>query len=286
MKYKFTETSYENAIIELFVDELGYDCLAGPDIPRDYTKVVLENILRKQLEQINPDANTAAINEAMRKVLLADSPNLLENNKTFHDYLTAGVSVDYYQNGPQSDHIRLVDFKNTANNSFIVCNQFTVEDVAVKRPDVIIFINGLPLVVMELKSCSREQADTSEAFKQIRNYLKAIPSLFTYNSFCVISDMVESKAGTITADEDRFMRWKSVDGSYEDTRNVPFETFFTGMFQKDRLLNLLQNFILFLGTKKDKPIKILSAYHQYYAVNKALHSTITAVQSNGKAGVF
>ena len=286
MNIRFTESSYENAIIELFVDVLGYEYLPGPDIERDYRQVVLKNILREQIEKINPRAPKAAIDEALRRVLLAASPNLLENNKTFHDYLTAGISVDYYENGPKSAHLWLVDFGNSEHNRFIICNQFTVLDRAEKRPDIIIFINGLPLVLMELKSCSREQADSESAYKQIRNYLQAIPSLFTYNSLCIISDMVESKAGTITADEDRFMRWKSVDGSREETRNIDFETLFRGIFDKKRLLNILQHFILFLGTAKDKPIKILSAYHQYYAVNKAVQSTLQAVQSDGKAGVF
>ena len=288
MQINFTESSYENAIIELFRGELEYDYLAGPSIERDYTKVVLEDVLRKQLSIINPEADKLAIDEAVRKVLNAESPNLIENNKVFHEYLTSGISVNYYKNGNRSDHIWLIDFTkgNTRNNSFIICNQFTVEDILIKRPDVIIFINGLPLVVMELKSCSREQADTSEAFLQIRNYLKAIPTLFTYNSFCVISDMIDTKAGSITADEDRYMRWKSIDGTREDNREASFETLFKGMFDKERLLNIIQNFILFLGSKEDEPIKILTAYHQFYAVHKAIEKTKKAVEASGKAGVF
>jgi type I restriction enzyme R subunit len=286
MHYKFIENDYENAIIELFVEELGYDYLPGPEITRDYKHVVLRTVLRSQLKRINPHAPSAAIDEALRKVLLAESPNLIENNKTFHDYLTSGVNVDYYDKGTQSTHLWLVDFEHVDRNEFVICNQFSVEDREVKRPDIVIFINGLPLVVMELKSCSREQADSSSAYKQIRNYLQAIPSLFTYNAFCVISDIAETKAGTITASEDRFMRWKSVDGSKEETRSIDFETLFRGMFDKKRLLNILQNFILFLGDKDEAPVKILSAYHQYYAVNKAVHTTLDAVNSNGKAGVF
>ena len=283
---KFTETSYENAIIELFVEELGYAYLPGPDIERDYRKVVLEEVLLNKLMQLNPHAPKAAIKEALRKILLAESPNLVENNKVFHDYLSTGIEVDYYENGPKSTHLWLVDFEHVENNDFVICNQFTVVDHAEKRPDIIIFINGLPLVVMELKSCSREQTDTSSAYKQIRNYLQAIPSLFTYNAFCIISDMTETKAGSITASEDRFMRWKSVDGSKEETRSIDFETLFKGMFDKKRLLNILQNFILFLGDKDEEPVKILSAYHQFYAVNKAVNTTLDAVNSNGKAGVF
>ncbi|MFA6619148.1 MAG: type I restriction endonuclease subunit R [Candidatus Neomarinimicrobiota bacterium] len=286
MHYKFTESSYEKAIIELFVEELGYDYRPGPDITRDYRKVVWESDLRSHLQRINSHAPKAAIDEAVRKIVVMDSPNLIENNKVFHDYLRSGVAVDYYKEGPQSTHIQLIDYEHVKLNEFVICNQYSVEDRELKRPDIVIFINGLPLIVMELKSCSREQADTSSAFKQIRNYLQAIPSLFTYNAFCVISDMSETKAGTITASEDRFMRWKSVDGSKEETRRIDFETLFKGMFNKKRLLKLLQNFILFLGDKDEEPVKILSAYHQFYAVNKAVGTTLQAVQSNGKAGVF
>jgi type I restriction enzyme R subunit len=226
MQYKFTESSYENAVIELFIEELGYDYLPGPDITRDYRKVVWESDLRSHLQRINSHAPKAAIDEAVRKIVVMDSPNLIENNKVFHDYLTAGVAVDYYKDGPQSTHIKLLDYEHVKLNDFVICNQYSVEDKELKRPDIVIFINGLPLIVMELKSCSREQADASSAFKQIRNYLQAIPSLFTYNAFCVISDMSETKAGTITASEDRFMRWKSVDGSKEETRSIDFETLF------------------------------------------------------------
>lgn len=286
MTYKFIENDYENAIIELFQQELGYSYQFGPDISREYNQVILESEFKMHLTRINPQACKAAVNEAVRKVLLTESPNLIENNKTFHQYLVNGIDVDYYQEGPKSTHLWLIDYKNISLNDFVICNQYSVEDREVKRPDLVIFINGLPLVVMELKSCSREQADTSSAYKQIRNYLQAIPSLFTYNAFCVISDMTETKAGTITASEDRFMRWKSVDGTEEETRSIDFETFFKGMFQKQRLLNLLKNFILFLGDKDEEPVKILSAYHQFYAVNKALHSTLNAVETNGKAGVF
>jgi type I restriction enzyme, R subunit len=286
MNLSFDEAAYENAIIELFTTELDYEYILGPTIERDHTKVVLEDILHSYLEKINPKSVRLAIDEAVRKVLTADSPSLIENNKVFHEYLTSGVPVSYYKDGEQSDNIWLLDYSNVSNNSFIISNQFTVENNAVKRPDIVIFINGLPLIVMELKSCSREEADTSEAFLQIRNYLKAIPSLFAYNSFCIISDMVMTKAGSITADEDRYMRWKSVEGEIEDNKVASFETPFKGMFDKKRLLNIIQNFVLFLGNKDDKPIKILSAYHQFYAVNKAVSSTVIAVKTDGKVGVF
>jgi type I restriction enzyme R subunit len=289
MTSNFTESSYENAIIELFTEELGYDYLPGPEIAREYRSVVLEDILRDRLRTINPDAHKKALDEAVRKVMNLESPNLLQNNKNFHEMLTAGVPVSYNDDGVKADHIWLVQFDETKikDNSFIISNQFTVVDVAEKRPDIVIFINGLPLAVMELKSCSREDTDASEAYLQIRNYLQAIPALFAYNSFCVISDMVDTRAGTITANESRFMNWKTVDGSEEDRRPASFQTLFKGMFEKSRFIDIIRNFVLFLGVdQSDKQIKIIAAYHQYYAVKKAVESTIQAVKSDGKAGVF
>ena len=289
MNPNFTESSYENAIIELFQDDLGYDYQPGPEIARDYRTVVLEDMLRERLRIINPDAHKKAIDEAVRKVLSLESPNLLQNNRNFHEMLTAGVPVSYNDDGVKADHILLMQFdeKKTKDNSFIISNQFTVVDVAEKRPDIVIFINGLPLVVMELKSCSREDTDASEAYLQIRTYLQAIPTLFAYNSFCVISDMIDTRAGTISADEARFMQWKTIDGSEEDRRHASFQTLFKGMFEKSRFIDIIRNFVLFLGVDQaDEQIKIIAAYHQYYAVKKAVESTIKAVESDGKAGVF
>ncbi|MDK2951463.1 MAG: type restriction enzyme subunit [Kosmotogales bacterium] len=282
----FTEDSFEKAVIELFRDELGYEYLYGPDIERSPNEVILKDIFEERLRFINPNADDKAIEETLRKVYKIDHPNSIENNKIFHEYLTSGVSVNYYKDGVKSDHLWLVDFKNTSSNQFTICNQFTVWDVGKKRPDIIVFVNGLPLVLMELKSGSREDVGTTEAYLQLKNYMKAIPKIFTYNSFSVISDLVNTKAGTITAEEDRYMRWKSVDGNYKDTRIVPFGTLFRGMFDKKRFLNILENFILFLENKDEEPIKILSAYHQFFAVNKAIDSTLKAVDSDGRAGVF
>ena len=289
MNPNFTESSYENAVIELFTDELGYEYILGAEIERDYRNVVLEDTLHDRLRAINPKAHKKAIDEAVRKVMNLESPNLLQNNRNFHEMLTAGVPVSYNDDGVKADHIWLVQFdeKKINDNSFIISNQFTVVDVAEKRPDIVIFINGLPLVVMELKSESREETDSSEAYLQIRNYLQAIPSLFVYNSFCIISDMIDTRAGTITSNESRFMRWKSVDGSEEDKRAVAFDTLYKGMFDKKRLIDIIKNFVLFLGVDEGSEyIKILAAYHQYFAVNKAVESTVHAVDTDGKAGVF
>ena len=179
----------------------------------------------------------------------------------------------------------LVDYDNPANNSFIAANQWTYIENSTKRPDVVLFLNGLPIVIIELKSPSREETDASEAYLQLRNYMQEIPSLFIYNAICVMSDMMTSKAGTITSGEDRFMEWKTTDGSYENTQYAQFDTFFEGIFERSRLLDILQNFICFSNDGLSK-VKILAGYHQYFAVRKAIDSTKHATVTDGKGGVF
>ncbi len=238
------------------------------------------------LQIINKGVSPLAIEEVIPKVLNFQTGNLLKDNKEFHKMIVEGVGVNYYDKGEEkSALVKLIDFENIKNNEFLIVNQFTITERETKRPDIIIFINGLPLCVMELKSCSRENTNVSEGYNQIRNYMQSIPSLFVYNSFVIISDMINTKSGTITSDEDRFMEWKSVDGKDEVSR-VTFDTHFKGMFDKGRFLDIISNFVLFLGNDEDEPIKILSQYHQYYAVNKALKSTVEAVSSDGKGGVF
>lgn len=198
------------------------------------------------------------------------------------DYLQNGISVNYFDKGEQrAALVRLVDYENVDNNTFTAVNQWTIIENSEKRPDVIVFLNGLPIVLLELKSPSREETDASEAFLQLRNYMHEIPSLFTYNAFLVMSDFAISKAGTITAGEDRYMEWKTKDGSYENTQYAQFDTFIEGMFDKSRLLDIIKNFICFSGDTK-----ILGAYHQYFAVRKAVASTATATVTDGKGGVF
>ena len=215
-----------------------------------------------------------------------DSGSLEERNDKFMDYLQNGISVNYWKDGEElSTLVKLVDFENIDNNLFTVINQWTVDEKEIKRPDIVVFINGLPLVVIELKSPSREDADTSEAYTQLKKYMKVIPSLFVYNSFCVMSDMALSKAGTITSPEDRFMEWKSTDGSYESTQWADFNTFFEGIFERNRFMDIIKNFTLYSKNAKEN-IKILGAYHQYFAVNKAVTSTLKAIETDGKAGVF
>ena len=198
------------------------------------------------------------------------------------DYLQNGISVNYFAAGEQrSALVYLVDFYNARRNTFTVAAQWTITENSTKRPDIIIFLNGLPVVVFELKSPSREETDASEAFLQLRNYMHEIPSLFIYNAFLVMSDQAISKAGTITAGEDRFMEWKTKDGRYESTQFADFDTFIEGIFDKARLLDIIKNFICFSGDTK-----ILGAYHQYFAVRKAASSTVKAAETDGKGGVF
>ena len=280
----FTEYNYENAVIQLF-ENLGYKHIYAPDIERDYKSPLYEEILFPCLKRINKDLPEDAINEAIYKLKNFESGSLLQKNMIFTDYMQNGVPVKYFVKGEEkSDLVYLIDFENIDNNDFIVSNQWTFIENAEKRPDIILFINGLPLVVIELKSPSREQTDVSEAYRQLRNYIvNDIPSLFIYNAVCVMSDMGVTKAGTITSGEDRFMSWKTTDGSYENTAHAQFDTFFIGMFEKNRFLDILKNFICF-NVDGEKTFKILSGYHQYFAVNKAIKSTKNAV--DGKGGVF
>lgn len=283
----FNEAAYENSLIELF-ENLGYTYVYGPDIERDLTSPRYDVVLEDSIRSINPSLPEAAITEGLDKLRNFDNGELIDKNAIFTDYLQNGISVSFYDKGEQkSDIVYLVDYKNIDKNSFIVANQWTFVGNSNKRPDIILFLNGLPVVVVELKSPSREETDASAAYLQLRNYLKEIPSMFIYNAILVMSDQAISKAGTITAGEDRFMEWKTKDGSYKDTALASFDTFFEGIFEKERFLDILKNFICFSceGTKKTK---ILAGYHQYYAVRKAVASTVKAasVDGNGKGGVF
>lgn len=280
------EEAYENSIIELF-QELGYTHIYGPDVEdRDFTSPLYEPVLTNALHQINPKLPDEAINEALFKLKNFENAELTQKNALFMDYLQNGITVHYTEKGePRDTLVYLIDYEKPDNNSFIVANQWTFVENSEKRPDVLLFINGLPLVLMELKSPSREETDASEAYRQIQNYKHEIPSMFIYNAICVMSDLAVSKAGTITSDETRFMEWKTVDGSYENTKYAQFDTFFNGIFEKSRLLDILKNFICFSNENKGAA-KILAGYHQYFAVKKAIASTKHATQTDGKGGVF
>lgn len=282
----YTESNYENAVLQLLNEGLGYTYLYGPNIGRDYRSPLYEDALLSSLQRINKDLPIEAINEAIYKLKNFETGTLLQKNMIFMDYLQNGVQVKCFCDGEErSTIVYLVDFRNVANNDFTVVNQWTFIENSEKRPDVILFVNGMPLVVIELKSPSREETDASDAYRQLRNYMHEIPSLFTYNAICVMSDMTTSKAGTITSGEDRYMEWKTTDGSYENTQYASFDTFFEGLFEKNRFLDIIKNFICF-NVDGEKTFKILAAYHQYFAVKKAVESTKRAVATDGKGGVF
>lgn len=281
----YTEADYENSVIELFTD-MEYEHVYGPNIERDFRSPLYDEILEDSLRRINKDVPYEAIQEALFKLHNFENGELVQKNATFMEYLQSGISVRYFEKGEErSTIVYLADYINVANNSFIVANQWTYIENSEKRPDMLVFLNGMPVALMELKSPSREETDASEAYTQIRNYMHEIPSMFIYNAICVMSDQLTSKAGTITSGEDRFMEWKTVDGSYENTQCAQFDTFFQGIFDKERLLDIIKNFICFSNEGISK-VKILAGYHQYFAVRKAIESTKKATVTDGKGGVF
>ncbi|MCT7668255.1 type I restriction endonuclease subunit R [Lactobacillus iners] len=281
----YKEANYENSIVELFRN-MGYRHVYGPKIERDFYSPLYDEELIAALYRLNPSMPEAAIQDALYKLKNFENAELVQKNELFMNYLQNGIEVKYFVNDEEcSGLVYLLDYKKPDNNHFVVANQWTFIENSNKRPDVILFLNGLPLVLIELKSPAREETDASEGYLQIRNYMQEIPSMFIYNCICVISDQLISKAGTITSGEDRFMEWKTKDGSYENTQYAQFDTFFEGMFDKVRLLDIIKNFICFSNDGLNK-IKILAAYHQYFAVNKAIESTKRATVTDGKGGVF
>ena len=282
----FREEDYEKSLIELFQNDLEYEYVYGPDIERDFYSPFYEDVLIDSLYRINHGATNDAIQDALFKLKNFENGELVQKNAVFMDYLQNGIPVRYFVDGEErSSIVYLVDYKNPENNLFVVANQWTFIENSNKRPDLILFLNGLPIVLMELKSPSREETDASEAYRQLRNYMQEIPSMFIYNAICVMSDQLISKAGTITSGEDRFMEWKTKDGNYENTQYAQFDTFFEGIFQKERLLDIIKNFICF-SNEGINSYKILAGYHQYFAVKKAIESTKHATVTDGKGGVF
>lgn len=285
MNQIFTEADYENSVIELFKN-IDYKHIYGPNIERDFYSPFYEEELENVLHNINKGLSYVVIQESINKLKNIENGSLVQKNIVFTDYLQNGVTVNYFENGEEkSDIVYLVDYKNINNNSFIIANQWTFVENSEKRPDIVLFLNGIPIVLMELKSPSREETDISDAYRQLRNYMKEIPSMFVYNVICVMSDQLSSRAGTITSGIDRFMEWKTVDGNKENTQHAQFDTFFEGMFQKERLLDIIKNFVCFSNDGVNK-FKILAGYHQYFAVKKAIESTKNAIVTDGKGGVF
>lgn len=281
----FNENTFEQALVTLCESELGYKHLYGPDLERDYKEVLLNSQMRDSLVSLNPEVPKEAIDAAIFQIKYNLQGNLVQKNEQFHAYLQNGIEVEVQVSGESKNFcISLLDYNNIEKNTFHVINQYTIHEFENKRPDIILFVNGFPLVVMELKSCSRSQTNVSDAYLQMRKYMQVIPSLFTYNAFCIISDMLTTKAGTLTAEESRFMSWKTIDGTaYLD--NPGFDVLVKGMLEHNHILHIIKNFILFQKESKGN-IKILAAYHQYHAVQKALQSTVGAIGKSRKGGVF
>lgn len=287
--FAIDEDFYEKTLIEYFCENLDYEHLYGPDVPRtttEYHDVFLPDILPDALERINPTLPRQAINEAVLKINDINTGSLQQRNEAFHEYLQSGVEVRFFDGKEeQNDIVYLIDFDNPENNDFHVVNQWTFVEYSNKRPDLIVFVNGMPLVIFELKSPSREETDSSDAYLQLRNYMQHIPSMFVPNAFCVMSDMSDTRVGTITASEDRFVKWKSIDGDYSETQNADWKTMLEGMFRKERLTDIIKNFICF-NDSADSVVKILAGYHQHFAVHKAADRAVEAVAGDGKIGVF
>ena len=283
---KFTEDAYEQTLIALFRDELGYAYECGYEVERNYKEPFYRADLVASMRRLNPQLPADAMDEGIKQITNISIGTLEQNNEQFTLWMQNGLEVGFLQDGEERTALmKLIDFDHPERNLFKVVNQWRVEEYKNKRCDMVVMVNGLPLVVVELKSAISEDATIDDAYKQIKNYQQSVPSLFSYNAFNVISDMSETRAGTITAKLERYMEWKTVDGSYESTLFADYRTFFLGMFQQQRLLDILQNFICF-DKNQGKYAKILTAYHQYYAVGKALQRTRTAVEGNGKIGVF
>ncbi|MCF6147964.1 MAG: type I restriction endonuclease subunit R [Candidatus Kuenenia sp.] len=287
MSNSFYESDIEQLALDTLKEEHEYKILYGPDISeglqkeREYTEVILHDRLKKAVDTINSSIPEGAREEAIKKVLRTFSISMMENNESFHRMLAEGIDVKFSvgEGKARTEKVWLIDFTNPDNNEFLAVNQFTVlENHNNKRPDIVLFINGLPLVVIELKNPIDENADVKAAFHQLQTYMQLIPSLFTYNAFLVASDGWFAKIGTITSDYARFMEWKTSDGeTIVDAKVEPeLEPMLKGLLNKKTLLDVIRHFIAFEETR-DKTHKKIAAYHQYYAVNKAIESTIRAI---------
>lgn len=295
------EIDFEKRLIDM-VKNLGYEYYYGPDIRKNYSSmsnnrnVVITEILYEALKKINPKVHYKAIDEAVKSILELKELNYIEKNKTFQKYLSFGIDVNYFDKENKSAYIKLADYQNIDNNYFWVVNQLSITDVVDKRPDVIIYLNGLPLVVMELKNPVKDYETIDEAYTQIKNYMENwISNLFYYNAFCIITDGVHAEVGTITADKSRFIAWKKESENIDiisknSDINLQYKTLINGMLQKERFLNILHYFVFYIRSGKKENIKtakILAAYHQYFAVNKAVESIKICYQEkkSNKAGI-
>ena len=308
--YNFTEDQLEEASIEI-LQELDYEYKFGPDISVDgdasernnYKDVILEQRVKDALFKLNRSLPDEALEEAYRRIITFNSPSMIENNRDFHRLLVNGIDISFQNSdGIKYEKAYVIDFEHPEKNDFLVVNQFTIVENEERRPDLILFINGIPLIVVELKSATDENVGIDSAYNQIQTYKHDIPSVFNYNAFCVLSDGINAKAGTITSNEERFMNWRSVDGINVESLDVPqYEVLLKGMLHKDRLLDITKNFLLFQESDEDEKdsegnnigkkktiIKILAGYHQYFAVKKAVEKTKIASSEKGdrKIGVI
>ena len=286
-----TESVVEEVVLSLF-EGLGYSVLNGPTIAPEqptaerasFADVILLDRLRAALVRINPTIPADAIEEALRKAIRVETPAPEENNRRFHKLLTEGIDVEFRRadSTVTADKVWLIDWANPDNNDWLVVNQFTVsEDRHTRRPDVVVYINGLPLSVIELKSPTEKNATARTAFNQLQTYKTELPSLFRTNALLVVSDGLEARLGTLSADWERFMPWRTIDGQAVAAKGTPeVDTLIKGVFHKRRLLDLIANFVVF-EVDGPKVTKKLAGYHQFHAVNKAVHCTVAASQPDG-----
>ena len=283
----YFEEGLEKVFID-FIESLGYTYVPHQTIVRDSMKSpIASEIFEESLLRINLDLPTEVIEQAIYQVKNIDAGLLATRNETFFEYLQNGMEISHYTDGRlKTERIHLIDYKDIGKNSFIITNQLTIKGKDTKRPDIILYVNGLPLVVIELKSMTSAMSDVSSAYRQIKNYQVDIEELFVYNAFNIISDFTTTKVGTITANEAWYKEWKSIDGSYESTQYADYKTLLEGVLDKRRFLDIVKNFILF-EHKDDGINKILAQYHQYFAVHKAVQSTKDAMaKGDGRGGVF
>ena len=289
-----SESHIEQAALDI-LGNMGYETLFGPDIAPDgrtperesYKEVVLTERLERVIERFNSSIPKDAQEEAIKKILRTYSPYLIENNKEFHRYLVNGVPVEYRKDDRiKNDILKIIDFENPQANEFLAVNQFTVvENEYNKRPDIVLFINGLPLVVMELKNPTDEKTTIWTAFNKLQTYKQEIPSLFTYNEALIVSDGTEARAGTLTSNKEWFLPWKTIDGETLAPKSEPqLKILLMGMLDKTRLLDIVKNFIVFREGKKETS-KVIAAYHQYHTTNKAVQSTIEAIKKDRRIGI-
>lgn len=299
MNFQFNEDDLEQVALE-WLQSLGYDYKKGNELSmtglaperKSDKDVVLRERLEKALKKINSEIHPRFIEKAIHELTLEKSPNLLENNLTFHENLINGVEIEDYDDEGQSivEIVKIVDFEYPQNNDFLAVNQLTiVNGDYTKRPDIVLFINGLPIVVIELKNSTNETVGVEDGYHQLETYKMRIPQLFTFNEVLITSDGINTKAGSLTANYDRFMTWRSKDGETESSSSLAsLDVLIHGMLNPETLLDLIRYFVLFQDDGKGHISKILAAYHQYYAVNKAVDRALLASseQGDGKGGVI